>query len=117
MTISAPIIAVSNFSRATLTTIEANRYVEYTNSSGENEWKYTLTATFSYIYGSAVVCTDSDYDYTIYDDSWNFSDGSTTRSGGTAYGYGTFKNKFLFVTTQTVEIDLSITCDVYGNLS
>ena len=89
----------------------------YRNGSGEIEWVYTLYATFAYVYGTSSTCTKVSYDYTIYKDSWEFSNGSCSRSGGTAYGYGTFKDKVLFITTQTVNIDAYITCDIYGNLS
>ena len=89
----------------------------YTNGSGEVEWVYTLYGTFAYVYGTSSTCTKVSYDYTIYDDSWEFSNGSCSRSGGTAYGYGTFKNKIFGITTKTVNIDASLTCDIYGNLS
>lgn len=89
----------------------------YRNGSGEVEWVYTLYGTFAYVYGTSSTCTKVSYDYTIYDDSWEFSNGSCSRSGGTAYGYGTFKNKVLFITTKTINIDANLTCDIYGNLS
>ncbi len=117
MTIYAPIFTVSEATRSSTKTITATMPATYSDSSGALEWEYTLTATFSYVYGVSATCTNADYSYTIYNDLWKFSDGSTSRSGATAYGYGTFKNKFLFITTKTVEIDLSMTCDVYGNLS
>lgn len=117
LTVSAPQLTLLKSVRSTLTTIEAEQFAKFTNSSGELEWEYTLTATFSYVYGSSVTCTDASYDYSIYDTSWKFSNGSASHSGATAYGYGTFKNKVLFITTKTINVDLSITCDVYGNLS
>lgn len=89
----------------------------YRNGSGEVEWVYTLYGTFAYVYGTSSTCTKVSYDYTIYDNSWEFSNGSCSRSGGTAYGYGTFKNKFLGITTKTINIDTYLTCDIYGNLS
>ncbi len=110
-------ITVESSVRATSTIINAKRPITYTNSSGELVWEYYLHATFSYVYGSSATCTIASYDYTIHKDSWSFSDGSTSRSGGTAYGYGTFKNKVLFITTKTVNIDTYLTCDIYGNIS
>lgn len=116
LTIS-PIQYIEINSRATASTQDAYRTYTYKNSSDEIEWEFILNATFSYVYGSSVTCTDTSYDYTIYKDSWKFSDGSTSSSGGTAYGYGTFKNKFLLITTKTINVEAEITCDVYGNLS
>ena len=115
--IGVPKISIIPMARSNSVSFSAEMPARFINSSNEIEWEYFLTATFSYVYGVSATCTNASYSYTIYDDSWKFSDGSTSRSGATAYGYGTFKNKFLFVTTKTVEIDLSMTCDVYGNLS
>lgn len=115
--IGVPKISLVPLMRSNSLSLSAEIPASFINASNEIEWEYTLTATFSYVYGVSATCTNADYSYTIYDDSWKFSDGSTSRSGATAYGYGTFKNKFLFITTKTVEIDLSMTCDVYGNLS
>lgn len=116
LTIS-PIQSYVSNSRATSTTKNAHRTYTFTNSSDEVQWQFVLNATFSYVYGSSVTCTNANYNYTINESSWKFSNGSTSISGATAYGYGTFKNKVLFVTTKTVNAELAITCDVYGNLS
>lgn len=115
--IISPIYCIENNSRATSNTKNAYQTYTYSNSSGEILWQFVLNATFSYVYGTSVTCTDASYDYTINETSWDFSDGSTSVSGATAHGYGTFKNKFLFITTKTVNAELAITCDVYGNLS
>lgn len=112
-----PIQSYVSNSRATSTTKNAYRTYTFNNASNEVQWEFVLNATFSYVYGTSVTCTNATYNYTIYEDSWEFSNGSASRSGATAHGYGTFKNKFLFVTTKTVNAELAITCDVYGNLS
>lgn len=117
LTVITSEVASAGNSRASATTKNQYKTFTYCNSSDEIEWVYTLYATFSYVYGSSVTCTASSYDYTIYKDSWKFSDGSTSHSGATAYGYGTFKNKVLFVTTKTINVEAEITCDVYGNIS
>lgn len=113
------VVEISNTNNAKASSTTTTRYKTYAyhNSSDEMEWEYKIYGTFTYVYGSSVTCTASSYDYTIYKDSWKFSDGSTSHSGATAYGYGTFKNKFLFVTTKTINVEAEITCDVYGNIS
>jgi hypothetical protein len=115
LTIS-PIQSYESNSRA-ITTKNAYQLYTFTNTSGELEWEFVLNATFNYVYGTSVTCTAASYDYTIYANSWKFSDGSASYSGATAHGYGTFKNKVLFITTKTINAELEITCDVYGNLS
>lgn len=92
----------------------ATRY----NSDGQIVWQYILEGTFSVINGVSANCTDSSYSTDIRISNWSFSDGNATKSGNKATGVGTFKYKRLWiVVTETVKIDLSITCDVNGNLS
>lgn len=103
--------------RATSQTITKSRVASFTNSNGVLEWKYTLTATFSYVAGVSSTCTQASYTQSIYENGWSFSNGSATKSGNVATGKGTFKHKVLFITTKTYNIDISLTCDKYGNVT
>lgn len=94
-----------------------NKVVACNDKNGNLEWEYTLFAEFSVVEGISATCTSATYTQTIYANDWSFSNGNATKSGNTAYGVGTFKRKVLFVTTNTSNIDISISCDVYGNLS
>lgn len=96
-------------------TITRSRDIYCEDSNGNLEWKYTLTATFSYNYGVSSTCTSASYTQTIYDDKWSFSGGSAERSGNTAYGKGHYVKKWLIVTKET-DIDISLSCDIYGNV-
>ncbi|MCH5341156.1 MAG: hypothetical protein J1E01_06800 [Acetatifactor sp.] len=97
-------------------TVTRSRDVYYEDSNGNLELKYTLTATFSYNYGVSSTCTSASYTQTIYDDKWSFSDGSATKSGNTAYGKGHYVKKQWFVVIKDVDIDISLSCDIYGNV-
>ena len=103
--------------RATTAQITAERAATFTNSDGETEWKYTLSATFTYTYGVSVSCTNASYTQTIYKGNWTFSNGAATASGATARGVGKYEKKFLFITVQTVNVDVSLVCDIYGNVT
>lgn len=94
-----------------------NKVVSCNDKNGNLEWEYTLFAEFSVVEGISATCTSATYTQTIYANDWSFSNGNATKSGNTAYGVGTFKRKVLFITTNTSNIDISISCDVYGNLS
>lgn len=111
------IIEETTNARATASTKTGAKDVTRTKSNGDLAWKYTLTATFSYVSGTSSTCTSASYTKNIYDTSWEFSNGSATKSGNVATGKGTFKDKVLFVTTQTQNINITITCDTYGNLT
>ena len=98
-------------------TISGHKTASFTDSSGNLEWQYTLYATFSYIEGVSATCTNTYYTHNIYASGWSFSDGAATTSGNVAQGLGIFVKKFLFITTKTYNIDISITCDIYGNVT
>ena len=98
-------------------TISKRIEAQFENSDGEVEWIYTLYATFSYVTGVSSVCTDAYYEQTIYQGNWTFSNGSATKSGNTARGIGNYIKKFLFITAKDIDIDLTMTCDKYGNVT
>ncbi len=97
--------------------LSANRSATRKDSDGNIIWKYTLYGTFTYVPGVSSVCTAATYRYEINDDAWSFSDGSATKSGNMAIGKGVFKRKTLFITTNTANIDISLTCYIYGNVT
>ena len=94
-----------------------NKVVTCRDKKGNLEWEYTLFAEFSVVENVSATCTSATYSQTIYASDWSFGNGNATKSGNTAYGVGTFKRKVLFVTVDTANIDISIFCDVNGNLS
>ena len=98
-------------------TITKSRDAYFADSNGKIEWKYTLTATFTYDYGVSSTCTSASYTQTIYDDQWSFSEGSATKSGNIAYGNGHYVKKRLFVVIKDVDVDLSFSCDIYDNVN
>lgn len=103
-------------SRAAQTTT-VYKTATYKDSNGNVDWEFKLTATFSYEYGVSATCTNASYSKTINDSSWSFSNGSATKSGSIATGKGTFTHKVLFITTQTQNVTVTLTCDKYGNVT
>ena len=107
---------IDNTSRAAQTKI-GEKDITYTASNGDVEWQYTLTGYFSYDPGVSSTCTYATYSNNISNTNWSFSDGAATRSGNTAYGDGLYIKKVLFVKVKEYIVDISISCDSYGNLS
>lgn len=103
-----------NNSRATVKS--GSKTTTYKNSSGETQWTYKITGTFSYT-GSSSSCTAVSDSYTISNDNWHMSSHSCSKSGNTAYGTVTMKYKVLGVTFDTISKDLSLTCSATGILS
>lgn len=111
------IVSKSVGSRSSTFTKTGNIVASYYSGDDELLWQYTLYGEFLVNSGVSAVCTSATYTQNIYASSWSFSNGQATASGNTAYGVGTFKDKVLFVTIKTVDVDLNIVCDIYGNLS
>ena len=103
--------------RASTYTKTGRRYVYLYDSSDELDWEYVLVGTYRVTTGVSAVCTNSTYDYTIYDDSWSLTDHGNSYSANVAYGTATFKKKLLFVTIRTQNLDVALTCDRDGNMS
>ncbi len=78
--------------------------------------KFKLTATFTYD-GSTSKCTNVSHSTNIYDDSWEFTSTSSSKSGATATGKYTAKKYLLFINTQTISDSITIKCDKNGNVS
>ena len=87
------------------------------NNDDEIQWKYTLEGNFLIEIGQSVECTNALYNVVIYNDVWKFSDGEAYPQNNVAYGLGKFKHKVLGITVQTVELNLSLVCDIYSNIS
>lgn len=85
-------------------------------SNGDDNWKATLSGSFTYN-GTSATCTSSSVDVTIYDSAWYTISKSASKSGGTATASVTMGEKRGGVTVTTLPISISLTCDKDGNLS
>ncbi len=86
------------------------------NSSDEALWKVTVNGSFTYT-GSSVTCTSASHSITIYNDDWYTYSQSSYKSGNKAIANVVMKRKFLGIVVETKEANLTLTCDVNGNLS
>lgn len=102
----------------------ANTYVKtgsktYTNKNadGDTLWWFKLSGQYSVNEGVSSVCTSSWYSHSVLNDNWSLKSASTSKSGSKALAEATFIRKVLFITAETKEISLTLTCDKNGNLS
>ena len=112
-------VTVENVSttRGSIQQLTASKPVTLTDSSGNLEWEYTLNAEFTVVYGSDSYCLNAHYIQNIYQSGWTFSDGNAYFSDNVATGLGKYVKKVLFVTTKTYNINITLTCDIYGNVT
>lgn len=88
----------------------------YYDNDGAAKWQAVLKAAFIYT-GSSSTCTASSCDVTIYDSNCYLISKNASRSENSAYGTVTVGRKILGITHDQNTINLTLTCDVNGNLS
>lgn len=95
--------------------IGARSFIMY-DPKGSVLWEYKVIGHFAVDLGVSSSCYFANYEQTIYNPVWHFSNGLSGFYSNTAYGKGTFKHIVLLITLKTVNVDISVSCDVYGNL-
>ena len=98
------------------TTRTATKTYRYHNALGTEKWKVTLIGTFTYD-GTTCVCMSSNTSIAILDSAWYIISNTYSASSNSALGKVTMGYKFLGVTTDKKNLDMSLTCDPNGNLS
>ena len=104
------VIAISqspNTMRA-LKTVSGTKTYSGRNSDGVIMWQFKVHGTFS---------VNVSHSHSLPDSEWNYVDGSSYKTGNKAIGHGKFNRKLLFVTVETKECDVTLSCDANGNLS
>ena len=85
--------------------------------NGKVLWEFTINATFNLNYGISATATSSSYTYVIKNKQWHFSDGWSDYSSNMAEAKGVMKHKLLLITLKNINIHLTLTSDVYGNIT
>lgn len=104
--------------KASTYTKTAHKYATQYDVDGNVVWRYTLTGMFSVNSGVSATCSNASYSVENNSSQWHFSDCSASASGNVAHGVGTATKKvMLIIVAETVNIDLNLTCDKYGNIT
>lgn len=93
-----------------------NKTYIYYNSNDEEQWRATLTGSFTYT-GTSVVCTSSSCSVSISNSNWSVESKAADRSGNAAIAKLIMKWSQLGATIEHVEVSIRLTCDENGNLS
>ena len=88
----------------------------YYNSDGEEQWRATLTGSFTYT-GTSATCTSSSCSVAISDSNWSIVSKTADRSGNSALATVVMEKKFAGVKIYNREVSIMLTCDENGNLS
>ena len=79
-------------------------------------WRFTVHGTFTVNPNISATCIEDSYDI-ISDSAWQNESVSTYHSGNQAIGDAVFIEKYLFITIDTVNCNVVLSCDNNGNLS
>ena len=80
-------------------------------------FSFTVHGTFTVNPGISATCTSSSYSHSITESAWSLDSASASKSGNKASASGTFKKKLLFITVDTMTLNLTLTCNANGVLS
>ena len=103
-----------NLSRGT--TVNNNKTYVYYNNDHAEQWRAILYGTFVYD-GTTSTCTQGSCDVIITDTSWSVSSKNVVKSRGTVNCDLTMVRKFIGITIQTEELNMSMTCSPTGVFS
>ena len=97
--------------------VVAQRIATAKNADKETLFSFTVHGTFSVNSGVSASCTKSSYSYSITNKAWELKSASATRSGNKAIANAEFIKKLVFVTVDTFNANIVLTCDSNGKLS
>lgn len=99
--------------------LQAKQHVTYHDGNDNKDWVVTITAVFLVCPACAQsgMCQSSDLSAEIFDTSWGMYNVDERCMSNNAYGACSMKNKIFGITTKTVNIELILTCDRYGNVT
>ena len=122
MTISAHTLKHNSYStylvifEHTRDTITGNKEYYQSDSNGNTICIAILTGSFTYN-GASSNYTAASCNITVYNSSWNTRSVNSYSSGNSAIADVIMEKKFLFITLETINFSVVLSCDRYGNLT
>lgn len=101
---------------ATSYSVTGSKSYTWYDSNGVALWKFTVHGSFTFTPGVSSTCNSASHNAYSYDGAWSCSSASSYASGNKAIGNATFKRKILFVTVDTRNIEVILTCNNNGDL-
>lgn len=102
--------------RSNIYTKTGSKVDRYVSTEGETVWSLTVHGEFRIIEGASVTCTSASCSTAIYNDAWNCTRKSASPSGNQAVANGQFQKTLLGIVVDTENVNVTLSCDPYGNL-
>ena len=93
-----------------------SKVYRYRNADGEVLWTLTVSGEFRVIEGVSVTCTSARSSVEIFDSEWTCVSRYASASGNQAIAHGEFQRKLLGGVISARDIDVTLSCDHFGNL-
>lgn len=93
-----------------------SKVYRYRNADGVVLWTLTVSGEFRVIEGASVTCTSASCSTAIYNDAWSCTRKSASPSGNQAVANGVFEMRVLGIVISTENVNVTLSCDPYGNL-
>ena len=104
-------------SRSNLYNRVGRKVYEYHNANGTILWTFAVTGEFRVLEGASVTCISASCSTEIFDEAWACTRRYAETSGSWAIAHGEFTQTLLGIVIDRDTVQVSLTCDVYGNLS
>ena len=103
-------------SRSNLYNKSGHKERAYRDAKGNILWTLTVYGEFRIIEGASVTCISAACSSEIYDPNWSCTRKSAAPSGNQAVANGVFEMIVLGIAISRQEVNVTLSCDPYGNL-
>lgn len=103
--------------RSNLYTKTGSKIDRYVSTEGEVVWSLTVHGEFRVIEGASVTCTSARSNVEIFDSEWTCVSQYASPSGNKAIAHGEFQRELLGGVISARDVDVTLSCDHFGNLS
>lgn len=103
--------------RSSLYTKTGSKIDRRINAEGEELWSFTVSGEFRVIEGASVSCVSASCSSQVLHENWSCTQKSAAPSGSQAVANGQFQKTLLGIVLDTENVNVTLSCDQYGNLS
>ena len=90
---------------------------KYRDANGTVLWSFAATGEFRVLEGASVTCISASCSAEVFHEAWACTRRYAETSGSWAIANGEFERSLLGIVVSSESVEVSLTCDVYGNLS
>ena len=105
------------YTRSNLYNKSGSKVRTFVDNGGNVAWTITVYGEFRILEGASVTCISATCSTEIFNSDWSCTKKSAAPSGSWAVANGEFAKSLLGIVVSSESVEVSLTSDVYGNLS